>query len=470
VRALCDVRFVLMLVACGWSPMLTAHPAEQALVMLLPTGFYTAAGTVAVGLTLLLITLLRAEHLAALLRGWPVLPVPSLYYLPLITSVISTVCLLLLIAVGFAGPDDPQNNLLPLTIWTAWWVGVFVIQGIGFDIWYWINPWTGVARCLLGNQQPVANLPERLGAWPAVLIFLVFQYFLIVDIAPADPDRLATLVLTYWLLTLAGIAVFGASVWLERVECFSVVFQLIGSQRLLQRANGKVLAGLPGWGSVGLAPLSLSLSVLSLMVLISGSFDGFRETFWWLGLIDVNPLEFPGRSAVVLSSTVGLVAANVGVIAVYALSLWIGLWAVRLAGGKSTITLYQAFNVFAVSIIPIALGYHFAHYFVSFLVQIQVLVATWADPLAQGWNLFGLASFRVTTGFLNSITTVKPILLTNVFVVVLSHMIAVVLAHRLAGTLYATRRDVVLVQVGLSIFMLFYTLFGLWLLSTPRGA
>jgi hypothetical protein len=34
----------------------------------------------------------------------------------------------------------------------------------------------------------------------------------------------------------------------------------------------------------------------------------------------------------------------------------------------------------------------------------------------------------------------------------------------------SSRRDVVMLQLGLSILMIFYTIFGLWLLASPRGA
>ena len=58
-----------------------------------------------------------------------------------------------------------------------------------------------------------------------------------------------------------------------------------------------------------------------LMILASGSFDGLQETFWWLGVLGINPLEFPGRSAVVGASALGLILANVALIAVFDMAL-----------------------------------------------------------------------------------------------------------------------------------------------------
>ena len=83
----------------------------------------------------------------------------------------------------------------------------------------------------------------------------------------------------------------------------------------------------------------------------------------------------------------------------------------------------DTFNTFAVAILPIALGYHFAHYLISFLVQVQYLTATIADKLAGERNLFGLGGPTVTVGFLNSLESVRPILLTKVFAIILSHVL-----------------------------------------------
>jgi hypothetical protein len=116
------------------------------------------------------------------------------------------------------------------------------------------------------------------------------------------------------------------------------------------------------------------------------------------------------------------------------------------------------------------LGYHFAHYLISFLVQVQYLAFAIGDPLAKGWNMFGLGHLTVKIGFLNTMDTVRPILLTNVTAVVLSHILSVIIAHRLAGLFCNTRKNILLLQCGLSLLMIIYTTFGLWLLSTPRGA
>ncbi|MGC1503626.1 MAG: hypothetical protein WA782_05740 [Sulfitobacter sp.] len=446
-----------------------AHPAEQALVLLLPTELYTFGGTLAVLASIILISFAPSHGLGKLYRGFGIRRAPSFGTAPEITSLFSTLTFFLLLYVGLTGPNDPQSNLLPQVIWTGWWVGLFIAQGVFGDIWRWINPWSGLCALLFERNTPLLTYPARLGAWPALVIFVLFQLFLLADIAPSDPDRLATFALLYWLFTLIGMVLFGPAIWARNVECFSVLFRLIASLRPIQ-CEGEIRVGIAGWASFALAPLDTARAMFCLTILVSGSFDGLRETFWWLGQIGINPLEFPGRSAVVWTSAIGLIVANTTIIFLYAASIFAGLILARRFGTLGLVAFSTAFRTYAITILPIALGYHFAHYFVSFLVQIQYLAATLGDPLARGWNLFGLGDFRVTTGFLNSTETVRPILLINVGAVVFSHIVSIAMAHHLSGRFAHTRRDLILIQLFLSILMILYTMFGLWLLSTPRGA
>ena len=50
----------------------------------------------------------------------------------------------------------------------------------------------------------------------------------------------------------------------------------------------------------------LNVNDLVLLTLSAVSFDGLSKTFWWLGLGGINPLEFPGRTAVMGRNSLGL--------------------------------------------------------------------------------------------------------------------------------------------------------------------
>ena len=228
---------------------------------------------------------------------------------------------------------------------------------------------------------------------------------------------------------------------------------------------------MPGWDLMSPHPYAVGLGVFALTLLASGSFDGLKESFWWLGLINVNPLEFPGRSAVITSSLIGLALAVIGLVTAFALVVW-ACRAIAVAGKprESQPSFAVVFAALAPAVLPIALGYHISHFMVSFLIEGQYLLAAISDPLANGANLFGWADRRVTAGFLNSLDSVFVIWLTQLGVVVGGHILSVLVSHRVALQLFGDARRAALSQIPLGAFMVLYTLFGLWLLATPRGA
>ncbi len=201
-----------------------------------------------------------------------------------------------------------------------------------------------------------------------------------------------------------------------------------------------------------------------LLLLGTGSFDGLNETFWWFSLIGINPLEFPGRSAVIVQNTVGLLLANVALILIFALFVWAGL-----VLAKADIALGLAFRLFAPTILPIALGYHVAHYLTAFMVDAQYVPPALSDPMGRGGDILGLGTYYVTTGFFNTQDTVRAIWLSQAAAVVFGHVVAILAAHAVAVRAFGPGRRAVLSQVPLAVFMIAYTFFGLWLLASPRG-
>jgi hypothetical protein len=443
-----------------------AHVSEQGFMLLLPTDIYIRFGVAAVALTVLALALLPATgtlrlfgHKTVRLTTWPGVATTS--------SLVSTALLAALVLVGFLGPRDPLANLLPLMIWTIWWVAFVVLQGLLGDLWHWFNPWSGLYRLLRDGfaLSPKLTLPAWLGIWPGVFAFLAFMAFALADLAPDDPDRLAGFVAGYWLYTLAGMILFGGDTWLERGECFSILLRHYASLSVLQRDDRGLQPGTPGWRLIKAPALSFSGAVFILVLLGSGTFDGINETFWWLAQIGINPLAFPGRSAVVWPTLVGLVLSNLALIAIFAATLYAGL---RLAG--ESLRFAEAFGRMVRAILPIALGYHAAHYLTVLLVSGQYALAALNDPWTRGANFLGLGDFRVTTGFFNTQATVEVIWLTQAGAIVVGHMLAVMISHGIAVDMFGDNKKATLSQIPMAVFMILYTLMGLTLLAAPRGA
>ena len=73
----------------------------------------------------------------------------------------------------------------------------------------------------------------------------------------------------------------------------------------------------------------------------------------------------------------------------------------------------------------------------------------------------------MTTSFLNVFESVRLIWNLQTAGIVIGHVTGIVLAHLLALKHFGDGRSAILSQAPLAVLMVLYTLFGLWLLSTP---
>ena len=285
-----------------------AHASERMIILTLPTGRYILGAATIVALTALLGAL--APRLPAFrsrrLLAFPAPPAA-------LGSWTGFAALAVLVAVGFLGPRDPLGNLLPLTVWTLVWVGLALASMLLGDLWRGIEPWSApvtATRRLLGRTGSLGL--SRLGHWPAVAGFLAFAWFEIVSLAPDDPAILARAVALYWLVIFV-LAVLEGPAWLRQGEALTLFFRFIAKiAPLWWTPAGRRLelhAGPPGAQILATAPLSPSAAAFVTLVLATVTFDGLHLTFWWLARLDINPLEFPGRSAVTLPNTLGLLLA-----------------------------------------------------------------------------------------------------------------------------------------------------------------
>jgi hypothetical protein len=443
-----------------------AHTSERAYVLLLPTGYYIAGGAIMVALSFALMFLLPAATARRISR-WRL----RLCVMPRLSATalsgISLLVLLLLLIAGGMGSRDPLENPLPLSIWTLWWVGFTIAHALFGNLWAALNPWLAPCRLLRRVVPAPRAYPDWLGYWPALLSFLGFAWFELIDPAPDDPDRLAVVVAGYWLATLMGMLLFGERDWLARAECFSVFFGFIARLSPFQSETAErrsLVLRFPGASLPSDAALPVSGVLFVLLTLATVSFDGLNKTFWWLDLGGINPLEFPGRTAVMTYNGAGLVAAWALLTLAYASAIAFGR---RFSGAGAG--LGADLGAFALSILPISLAYHFAHYLTIFLVNGQYALLALSDPFGLGWNLLGLNDRYVTTSFLGNLAAVSIIWRLQVGAVVLGHVLAIALAHfiaveRLGGGGAALRH-----QLPLAVLMIGYTLFGLWLLAAPMA-
>ena len=429
-------------------------------MLLLPTGYYKLGGALVVAASFLILLALPPERMKRWCAArWVLAQIkaPSETW----TSLASFAVLIVLILAGCLGSRDPLDNPLPLTVWTLWWIGLTLAHAVFGNLWRYLNPWVGPFR-LLG--LPRALLPNRLGFWPAIIGLLGFAWFELIYPAPDDPAILARAVIVYSVVTWIGMALFGEQAWLARGEAFSVFFGLIARVAPLQAEEQRLTIGMPGRALADFPALPPSGVLFVLLTLATVSFDGLSKTFWWLGLNGINPLEFPGRSAVMGSSSVGLVSLWLVLSVAFVACLWIGR---ALAGLRGPF--WPHAGALAASILPISIGYQFAHYLTALLVNGQYAAIALSDPFALGWFASEDRMHRVTTSFLSNHAGVTLIWNLQAAGIVVGHVVAVLVAHLVTLRLDTARRTTLLSQAPLAVLMVAYTLFGLWLLSTPAA-
>lgn len=446
---------VLFLFA-GAGPVL-AHASGRGFVMLLPTNYVIWGGALAVLVSFLAVSVLP-RRAAPVPLAEPALHVPSRAAVAL--SLLSAAVIAFVIISGLRGPNDPAENLLPLGVWTLWWVVIVLLHPVFGNLWGVLNPFTGIHALLRGDAKPPLAYPAWLSYWPAVAIFFAFAWFQLVYPAPEDVKLLALAVTLYLVFTLLAVLIFGP-IWLRRGDPFAVFLHQLGAAAPLSAEGLRR----PGAGLLALPPLPLSGVLFVLLTLSSISFDGFANTFFWLSGVGVNPLDHPGRTALMGANTLGLLAAFIVLAAAFLAAVYAGwLWSGR------GVDFHSLCGRLVYSLIPISIAYHFAHYLGDTLVNLQYLAVELNDPLHSGADLLGLGDFHVTSSFLNTASGALAIFTAQTAAIVLGHVIGVAVAHAMLAEAGLPKLQALKLEAPLAFCMVAYTAFGLWLLAAPSVA
>jgi hypothetical protein len=373
------------------------------------------------------------------------------------------------ILAGFIGDANPYRNIAPTLVWIVWWVGLAYVQAFVGDLWRLINPWSTaydaadwLCRRLGWTKALSFDLPypSWLGAWPACLLLLGFAWIELVSANAADPAHIAWLAIACSLLTWAGMAAFGRDVWLENGEAFSLVFGTLARFAPTEARDGRLRLRPFGAGLIEAPPLSTSMTAFVLLMLATVLYDGLIGTGEWALLEEaVRPL-LPGsaEAAAMAIRTAGLVLMWLTFLAAY---LGIAALMSRMGGGSPGPMAVA--RSFALTLVPIAIGYHVAHYLQFLLVQGQYIVPLMSDPFGFGWNLLGTAGYRVDIGVVGA----RFAWYATVAAIVVGHVTAVYLAHVKAVGLYAAPGAALRSQVPLTALMVAYTFLGLSIAAQP---
>jgi len=82
---------------------------------------------------------------------------------------------------GFFGNQNPFRNVVPVTVWALWWVGMAYVSALVGDLWKVANPLETIfavfERWRAGRALSLGlALPQWIQAWPAVVLYLGFLW------------------------------------------------------------------------------------------------------------------------------------------------------------------------------------------------------------------------------------------------------------------------------------------------------
>jgi len=446
-----------------------AHAFAQRYDLPLPLGYFIAGAALAVGLSFLASFLMTRPLREAGLSLRIPLPVGLAGPLRALVTGVALALLAAVLAAAQLGPLSPTRNFATVFVWVLFWVGFFLFTALVVDLWDAGNPF----RALVCGAMRLAGLEGRArpvpgAGWLAVLGLMLISWIETVSGWAEDPRALLAIMGVYLVYLLAGSAIAGVANWFTAADPLTRLFGLLGHVAPLKAERGGLRVRVPASGLLGLDP-DIPGAVFTLVLIALVLFDGLSETPFWAGILDwvtrsmvLRPYLLDIRAAGVdilrAVRTAGQLATVVTALAAY-LGLTVAVW---LASGRVR-GLGEVFRGFAGSLLPIAVAYHLAHYASYLVLAGQLVIPIASDPFGQGWDLFGGARHVVNLGAISAAQTWWV----AATALVTGHGLAVFVSHAEALGLFPERRQAVMSQVPMMVFMVGLTALSLWILAQP---
>jgi hypothetical protein len=212
-------------------------------------------------------------------------------------------------------------------------------------------------------------------------------------------------------------------------------------------------------------PLPLAQIAFVLVMLATVTVDGILETPAWAAVLTAAGQGEGGTTDPSPQALLGSLALCLAPILFAAVFFGVAAWMARMAraaGAQPPAVLAMA-GLFVLSVVPIAIAYHLAHYLSLLLVAGQFIIPLASDPFGWGWDLFGTTLYRIDLSVVNA----RFVWYTAVIAIVAGHIIAVWLSHEVAARLFATTGQVRRSQYPMMLLMVTYTALSLWILAQP---
>ena len=463
-RALIYIGSVL---ALGVPALAAAHGFGQRIDLPVPLYLYLFGGGAVVALSFILLGLVPSR-LSDALHAYPKYDLTRLVWFRAIASrsalmpfkLVFVAILVVAVASGIWGDQNPAFNMLPTVVWILFAIGVTFFSAFIGNIWSVINPFKTLyefgemALGRIGVRWSAEPMPEWIGVLPALLLFFAFRWIENVSLMSSDPWMLAVFVLNYAFITFVCMGLFGKDEWLQKGDPFSVFFSFLSRFSITEVKENTVYLRPP---AVGLLNKSASLTEVAfvLFMLSSVAADGVLTTPLFQNLFsDLLALGLPW----LMVGTLGLLGLFAAFCAVY----YGFSYLTKIFSGDTSSTTEVA-RRFILSLLPIAIAYEVAHYVSILVIEGQRVLYLISDPFGAGWNLFGTADYEISYTALN----LKTLWNVQVALIVIGHVIAVIIAHAIAERFFKDSRKALISQYPMLLLMIFYSCLSLWIMAQP---
>ena len=392
---------------------------------------------------------------------------PRVRWLRALLGALGVLYLLLIMVTGWFGSATPERNTAEYLTWIYFWAGLVMLNGLAGPIWDAFNPFGALDSLVRWLRRAPAADPAapdplaRLGIWPAAFLYFCFACLELTSGYSNRPWLLAWLAFGYTVFTVAGMQRFGAASWLRHFEFFTVLFSILRRFAPLQVEEDRVYVRI--WGAGLLDPWSAGWDrvVFLILMLSTLAFDGILATPLWQDItLDLQPLWQPLglQWGMVAVKTFGMIDLTLIFVVVF-----IAFMRLVMYFGSVRVDPLATMTLFALTLVPIAFVYNFAHNYSYLMIQSQGLIPLLADPLGRGWHLLPTEGYQVSFALAQAST----VWYAQVILIVLGHVVAVYLAHLRAGERFKTARNALLSQYPMLLLMVAYTMTSLWILAQP---
>lgn len=309
------------------------------------------------------------------------------------------------------GPDRVDNPVFGFVfVWL--WVGLVPLALVCGEVYRRTNPIRLLLRMAGATAPaPISSTRSRLPAAAALLVFAWFE--LVEPLAATLPVlRGAAAAWVAWVVvgTLAT-----STKWIAMADPFESFASTIATFSPWARTRSGVLLLINPLRNLASWKVPRHLWLLASVLLGSTLFDALSGSSWWVRMFQGSAL--PPR----LIGTLGLVLS----IAVIGGLFLLSVTPLRRAGR----TLTDTADELAPGLVPLVAGYFLAHYSTMLYMEGQRTAIRMSDPLALGWDWFGIAEAGADLTLLAFPTLIA---VAQVFFIVAGHVCGALVSHDIA--------------------------------------